>query len=56
MMLQETRITGPGVHKNTSWNGTELFLYNSGHQPTSYDEEKETLFYLRWRPDEQIYC
>ena len=37
MMLQETRITGQGVHKITSSNGTELFLYNSGHQSTSYD-------------------
>ena len=36
MMLQETRITGQGVHKITSSNGTELFLYNSGHQSTSY--------------------
>ena len=37
MMLQETRITGQGVHKITSSNGTELFLYNSGHRSTSYD-------------------
>ena len=36
MMLQETRITGQGVHKITSSNGTKLFLYNSGHQSTSY--------------------
>ena len=36
MMLQEARITGQGVHKITSSNGTELFLYNSGHQSTSY--------------------
>ena len=35
MMLQETR-TGRGVHKITSSNGIELFLYNSGHQSTSY--------------------
>ena len=34
--LQETRITGQGVHKITSSNGSELFLYNSGHQSTSY--------------------
>ena len=31
MMLQETRITGQGVHKVTLSNGT-----NSGHQSTSY--------------------
>ena len=37
MMLQETRITGQGVHKITSSNGTELLLNNSGHQSTSYD-------------------
>ena len=36
MMLQEARITGQGLHKITSSNGTELFLYNSGHQSTSY--------------------
>ena len=36
MMLQETKITGQGVHKSTSSNGTELFRYNSGHQSTSY--------------------
>ena len=36
MMLQETRITGQGVHKITSSNGNELFLYNSGHQSASY--------------------
>ena len=36
MMLQETRITGLGVHKITSSNGTEIFLYNSVYQSTSY--------------------
>ena len=36
MMLQETRITGQGLHRITSSNGTELFLYNSGHQSTSH--------------------
>ena len=36
MMLQNTRITGQGVYKITSSNGTELFLYNSGHQSTSH--------------------
>ena len=36
MMLQEIRITGHGVHKITSSNSTELFLYNSGHQSTSF--------------------
>ena len=36
MMLQEARITGQGVHKITSSNGTELLLYNSGHQSTSH--------------------
>ena len=36
MMLQETRITGQGVHKITSSNSTKLFLYNSGLQSTSY--------------------
>ena len=36
MMLQETRITGQGVHKITSSNGTELILYSSDHQSTSY--------------------
>ena len=35
-MLQETRITSQGVHKITSLNGTELFLYNSSHQSTLY--------------------
>ena len=37
MMLQETRITGQGAHKITSSNVTELILYSSGHQSTSYD-------------------
>ena len=36
MMLQETRITGQGVHKITSSNCTKLFLYGSGHQSTWY--------------------
>ena len=36
MILQESRATGQGVHKITLSNGTELFLYNSGHQSTSY--------------------
>ena len=36
MVFQETRITSQGVHKITSLNGTKLFLYNSGHQSTSY--------------------
>ena len=36
MMLQETRITGQWVHKITSSNNTDLFLYNSGHQTTTY--------------------
>ena len=36
MMLQETRITGQGVHKITSSNGTELLRYNPGLQSTSY--------------------
>ena len=36
MMLQETRITGQGVNKITSSNGTEIFPYNSGYQSTSY--------------------
>ena len=35
-MLQETRITGQGGHKITSSNDTELILYSSGHQSTSY--------------------
>ena len=37
MMLQKTRITGQGVHEITSSNVTELILYSSGHQSTSYD-------------------
>ena len=37
-MLPETRITGQGVHKIILSNSTELFLYNSGHQSTSYGE------------------
>ena len=36
MILQESRITGQGVHKITLSNDIELFLYNSGHQSTSY--------------------
>ena len=36
MILQETRITVQGLHKITSSNRTELFLYNSGHLSTSY--------------------
>ena len=36
MMLQEIRITGQGVHKITSSNSTELFLYNSCHQSKSF--------------------
>ena len=36
MMLQNTRITGQGVYKITSSNGTDISLYNSGHQSTSH--------------------
>ena len=36
MMVRETRITGQRVHKITSSNGIKLFLYNSGHQSTSF--------------------
>ena len=36
MMLQEITITGQGVHKITSSNSTELFLYNSCHQSKSF--------------------